>query len=60
MQEVIKTLKIEKNTENPKEYILLVNGVPFFKGYGLSKEEVEKEVLLEYYHEDFTGGNKGN
>ena len=45
MQEVIKTLKIEKNTENPNEYVLRVNGISFFKGYGLSKADVEKEVL---------------
>ena len=57
MQELIKTLKIEKNRENPLEYILVVNGISFFKGYGLSKADVEKEVLLEYFHEDFTGGN---
>ena len=57
MQELIKTLKIEKNKENPLEYILVLNGISFFKGYGLSKADVEKEVLLEYFHEDFTGGN---
>ena len=55
--ERIKTLKIKKNEENPKEFILIANGIPFFKGYGLSKEDVEKQVLLEYFHEDFSGGN---
>ena len=57
MKETIKTLSIKKNKENPAEYILVANGISFFKGYGLSKEEVEKEVLLEYFYEDFTGGN---
>ena len=57
MKEQIKTLKIEKNKENPTEYLLIANKIPYFKGYGLSKADVEKQVLLEYYNEDFVGGS---
>lgn len=57
MKEQIKTLKIEKNKENPTEYLLIANKIPYFKGYGLSKTDVEKQVLLEYYNEGFVGGS---
>ena len=56
-QEQIKTLKVQRNMDNLTEFILVANEIPYFKGYGLSKEEVEKQVLLEYYQGGFAGGN---